>query len=393
VFRLAAREKIPFLARMRFSHFRLGLLALIVALASGAPAFAAAARKRASSPAESGGTYRGAIVMDAASGKVLIEENADTVSPPASMTKLMTFAVLQDKIKSGALTLATPVTVTAADAGIGGTQVYLKENEVFSAEELIYAMMIQSANDAAYALARTAGGSVNVFVDWMNAKARDLGMTHTTFRTPHGLPPHSRRIAEGDLTSAHDFAILARYLLQNTDVLKYTSVRDRRFGEGKRAPNTVIAMVNHNKLLGKVAGVDGLKTGYTEGAGYCLAATAQRNGHRLIVVVMGSFGPNGQIDKGHARDLQTIELLERGFAALPPGSPAFAGAVPSAAPTRPAAAVSGGSTPGLSESSSASNASGSPIVPAPLTTAEKAAAASPAPGEPMIRVNVPALKK
>lgn len=259
--------------------------------------------------------YSGVIVTDAATGRVLFEDGADVQNPPASMTKLMTFAVLQDKLASGAITLQTPVRITVEDAKMGGTQVYLDPRETFSVDELIYAMMIQSANDAAHALARAAGGSVEAFVELMNAKARELGMTHTTFRTPHGLPPKGRRIADGDLTTPRDYALLCRHLLLHTDVLSYTSVQTREFGiERKQGPQH---MKNHNNLLGKVAGVDGLKTGYTEGAGYCLSATAERNGRRVIVVIMGSFGPNGQIDKGRTRDLKAVEFLERGFASQP----------------------------------------------------------------------------
>lgn len=254
--------------------------------------------------------YVGAIVTDAETGRVLFEDKADTVSPPASMTKLMTFAVLHDQLAGGALNLDTPVTITAEDSRIGGTQVWLKQGETFPLEELIYAMMIQSGNDTAHALARVAAGSPAAFVDLMNAKARALGLAHTTFRTPHGLPPANRRIADGDLTTPRDFAVLSRYLLRETDVTKYTAVRQRKFGEGRRAADRVIAMTNHNHLLGKVAGVDGLKTGFTNGAGYCLAATAERGGRRVIVVVMGS--PDSK-----TRDLKVMELLERGFVAQP----------------------------------------------------------------------------
>ena len=252
--------------------------------------------------------YKGAVVIDAASGQVLFEDHEGDPSPPASMTKLMTFLVLHDKIQSGALTLDTPVTVVAADSKIGGTQVWLKEKEVFPVEELLYAMMIQSANDASYALARTAAGSTAAFVELMNAKAREIGMTHTTFKTPHGLPPANRRAAEGDLTTPHDFAILSRELLQKTDVLKYASVKTREFGTGTR--DQPVVMNNHNHLLGKISGVDGLKTGFTNGAGFCLSATALRNGRRIIAVVMGS--PDRKI-----RDIKVAELIERGFAALP----------------------------------------------------------------------------
>jgi D-alanyl-D-alanine carboxypeptidase (penicillin-binding protein 5/6) len=280
------------------------------------------------------GSYVGAIVTDAASGRVLFEDHADVVNPPASMTKLMTYAVLHDKLASGAFTLQTPVRITPEDARMGGTQVYLDPRETFPVEELIYAMMIQSANDAAHALARVAGGSVEAFVELMNAKARELGMANTTFRSPHGLPPADRRKADGDLTTPHDYALLCRHLLLNTDVLKYTSVRLRDFGaERKQGPQH---MKNHNNLLGKVAGVDGLKTGYTEGAGYCLSATAERNGRRVIVVIMGAFGPNGQKDLGKARDLKAVELIEQGFAALPATVPAVKTAGPVAtAPAKP----------------------------------------------------------
>lgn len=328
------------------------ILALMICAAALAP-LAASAKRRAHAEAASGrqGTYKGYIVIDAATGRALAEDHADEVSPPASMTKLMTFLILHDKLQTGALTLQTPVTVTAADSRIGGTQVWLKEGEVFPVEELIYAMMIQSANDAAYALARTSAGSAEAFVALMNARARELGMTHTTFRSPHGLPPRSRRIAEGDLTSPRDFAILCRYLLLHTDVLKYTSVKERWFGTTQRAQG--VHMINHDHLLNHVAGVDGLKTGYTEGAGYCLSSTALRNGHRLVVVIMGAFGPPGhEKDIGTSRDRKTIELLEQGFASLPPNSPTFV-AAPDATPAE------------------------SPVVAAPLSPEEKKAAAAP----------------
>jgi D-alanyl-D-alanine carboxypeptidase (penicillin-binding protein 5/6) len=273
----------------------------------------------AAKPSTALGTYTGAIVVDAASGQVLFEDHADVVNPPASMTKLMTFAVLHDKLASGAISLTTPVRVTSEDSSMGGTQVYLDPRETFPVEELIYAMMIQSANDAAHALARAAAGSSEAFVELMNAKARELGMTHTTFRSPHGLPPKTRRVADGDLTTPRDFAILCRHLLEHTDVLKYSSVKQRAFGTGVRAKPQ--EMINHNKLLGKIAGVDGLKTGYTESAGYCISVSAERNGRHIIVVVMGAFGHNRTIDKGQARDLKSIELLERGFASLPAQAP------------------------------------------------------------------------
>jgi D-alanyl-D-alanine carboxypeptidase len=190
----------------------------------------------------------------------------------------------------------------------------LKQGVVFPVEELLYAMMIQSANDAAYALARTAAGSAEAFVELMNERAQQIGMSQTTFRTPHGLPPSNRRIADGDLTTPHDFALLCRELLLKTDVLTYSSVKTREFGGSTR--DAAVVMNNHNHLLGRLAGVDGLKTGFTNGAGFCLSATAERNGRRVIVVVMG-------FQDRKVRDVKVAELIERGFAAMPAGGPAF----------------------------------------------------------------------
>jgi D-alanyl-D-alanine carboxypeptidase len=276
----------------------------------------------------SAASYKGAISTDAASGKVLFESNADAISPPASMTKLMTFAVLDDIIKKGSLSLDTPVTVTHEAAKVAAyrdsTEVWLRQGEVFSVEELIYAMMIQSANDAAYALAQKAGGTAADFVAMMNAKARELGMVRSTFRSPNGFPPPSRRIAEGDLTTPRDYSLLCRYLLINTDILKYTSVKSRSFGAGVRLKP--IQMNNHNNLLGKCPGVDGLKTGFTNGAGFCIAATAQRDGRRVIVVVMDS--PESKV-----RDFNTQELIDQAFIRMPLGTAAFP--APLSAPTAP----------------------------------------------------------
>ncbi len=286
---------------------------IVVALAWGGMASAQPSPVRHATPVA--GVYAGAIVIDASTGRVLIEDNPDVRNPPASMTKLMTFAVVHDSLTAGTLTLQTPVKIEAADARMGGTQVYLDPRETFTVEELLYALMVQSANDAAHALARAAAGSVPVFVDLMNTKARELGMTRTTFRTPHGLPAASRRVEDGDLSTPRDFAVLSRHLLKHTDVLRYTAVQERDFGAERK--QGALKMRNHNNLLGKIPGVDGLKTGYTRSAGYCLSATAERSGRRIVAVIMGSFGPGGEVDRGRARDLKMIQLIDRGFALGP----------------------------------------------------------------------------
>lgn len=259
--------------------------------------------------------YRGALALDASTGAVLIEENADTASPPASVTKLMTFLVVHDAIVAGRVRLDTPITATAADQAMGGTQVHLAAGETFPVEELLYALMVESANDAAHALTQILGGR-EAFVAAMNARARSLGMNNTVFRSPHGLPPDSRRIEDGDLTTARDLALLSRELLTHTDVLRYSSTRVRPFGAGVRTEP--LPMRNHNKLLesrepGSVPGCDGLKTGFTKAAGFCLAATAQRDGKRIIVTVMGS--PDRR-----TRDAHVKRLIEEGLAKIPAGT-------------------------------------------------------------------------
>jgi D-alanyl-D-alanine carboxypeptidase len=286
--------------------------------------------------------YRSALVMDAASGKILFEDKADALRAPASVTKLMTFLLVHDQMVAGALKLSTTIQVTRADAAVGGSQVWLAEGEIFSVEELLYALMIQSANDAAHALARASHGSKEAFVVKMNERAKALGMTQTTFRTPHGLPPTNRKLLDGDVTTARDLSLLSRELVLKTNLLTFTSVKERVFRPGQPAPKEVI-MRNHNHLVGKVRGVDGLKTGYTALAGYCLAATAERENRRVIVILLG--GPDVT-----TRDVKVAELIETGFTLAPPASgfvttppSPFVGtagpvATPQPTPSRPAVA-------------------------------------------------------
>jgi D-alanyl-D-alanine carboxypeptidase (penicillin-binding protein 5/6) len=250
--------------------------------------------------------YLGAIVIDDDTGKVLFEDNADTQGYPASVTKLMTFFVVMDKVHAGQLTLETPITVSAEAAKTGGSQVYLKQGEVFTVDDLLYALMIQSANDAAVALAVHAAGSKEAFVELMNRKAEQLGMTHTLFHSPHGLPPAKGQ--EVDRTTARDLATLSRELINHGDILRYTSVKVRTLRGNTATP---FEMRNHNHLLGKLDGCDGLKTGFFSAAGYSLSTTVQRNGRRIVAVILGS-------ETSKTRDLKMMELVERGFASLPP---------------------------------------------------------------------------
>lgn len=268
--------------------------------------------------------YLGAIVIDQASGRVLFEDNADARGYPASVTKLMTFLIIADRVQAGQFTRETPITVSAEASRTGGSQVYLKQGEVFTVDELLYALLIQSANDAAVALAVHAAGSKEAFVELMNARARELGMATTTFHSPHGLPPGKGQSV--DTSTARDLAVLSRELIRHGDILRYSSVKVRTLRGNTAAP---FEMRNHNHLLGKLAGCDGLKTGYFSTAGYSLAATVERNGRRIVVVVLGS-------EASKTRDFKVMELTEKAFAAPGANLPA---AKTTIAPARPAPAA------------------------------------------------------
>lgn len=343
----------------RWSSFFLVAITLAVA-----PAHAASKKKSAEKTPAS--AYKGAITIDAQTGQTLFEDNADVISPPASVTKLMTFFVVADRIKAGAIALDTPVKITPEDAKIGGTQVWLDPKETIKVDDLLYAMMIRSANDAANALARASAGSREAFVALMNEKAKALGMTHTTFRSPHGLPPKDRKLDDSDLTTPRDLAILSRALIQQTDILKYTSVKRRAFRED---PSDQVMMDSHNHLLGKVKGCDGLKTGYTVPAGYCISATAERDGRRVITVVMGS-------QSYQARDVRAIELIEQGFIALAKIQPT-APVASSASPIAPVAGKSA-NTAASPVASPIAPATSAPTAPAPVTTHSTQSADTPA---------------
>jgi D-alanyl-D-alanine carboxypeptidase (penicillin-binding protein 5/6) len=249
--------------------------------------------------------YVGAIVIEPVSGQVLFEQNADAKAYPASVLKLMDLLILLERIKVGQLALQDPVPVSAKSSNTGGSQVYLAHKEVFPLEDMLYALMVQSANDAAVALAEKVGGSTEAFVELMNAKAQALGMRNTRFSSVHGLPPAPGQ--GDDITTARDLSILCRELLRHPETLKYTSARARTFRGND--PKKKVDMRTHNHLLGSLSGCDGLKTGYITKAGFSIAVTASRNGQRVVVVVLGSADRK-------VRDQKAAELAEKGFAAL-----------------------------------------------------------------------------
>lgn len=267
--------------------------------------------------------YRGAIVVDANTGEALFEDNADRAGFPASMLKLMDLFIVLDGVKRGSVRLDDMVRVTPEVAAIGGSQVYLDPRESFSVEDMLYALIIQSANDAALALALHVGGTREGFVRMMNDKARELGLSPITqFQSPHGLPPAAGQRA--DITTPRDFAKLCVALLkEHPDALKYTSATFRVF----RPEPRLFEMRTHNHLLTSVPGCDGLKTGYFTAAGYSIAATVQRDGARVIAVVMGS------VDR-KTRDAKATELLAIGMqkASRPAPQPVVKPAPPPPAP-------------------------------------------------------------
>ena len=219
------------------------------------------------------------VVMDAESGTILAEHEAHKRWPPASMAKMMTVLVAMERVRAGSLSLDTPVRTSAWASRIGGSQVYLAEGETFPLGELLKAVMIESANDAAVAVAEHIAGSSAAFVQLMNPRAAALGLADTTYQSPHGLPPGKGQTA--DLTSAHDLAVLARELMRFSEVMRWAGTASAGFR------NDTLVMANTNHLIRTYAGATGLKTGYYREAGFSVTATATRNDLDLIAVVLG----------------------------------------------------------------------------------------------------------
>lgn len=222
---------------------------------------------------------KSAILMDFETGQILFKKNELEQLPPASMTKIMSMLLIMEAVDSGKITMDSEVTISENASSMGGSQVFLKAGEVYKVEELLKGIAIASGNDAVVAMAEYIAGSQEEFVTKMNEKAKELGLTGTTFINPHGLD------AEGHVSTAHDMALMAKELLKHPKILEFTSIYEDYL---KKADGTSTWLVNTNRLVRFYDGVDGLKTGFTESAGYCLTATAKKNNLRLIAVVMGA---------------------------------------------------------------------------------------------------------
>ena len=225
--------------------------------------------------------YKSAILMDYETGQILYEEHAHQQVIPASLVKMMVLLLTMEKLEAGDIHLSDTVTISAWASKIGGHQVYLAEGETFRLEEILKAVAISSANDAATAVAEFVGGSADAFVKRMNARAHELGMKDTRFANVHGLPPDPGQ--EENYTTAYDMAVLGQALLAYPKILTWTSTLEDTFRNG------TFTLTNTNRqLLLNYQGVDGLKTGFhPRGADFCTCVTAKRQDRRLIAVVMG----------------------------------------------------------------------------------------------------------
>ena len=228
---------------------------------------------------------------------MLYEKNADERVPIASITKLMTLLLTFEAVHGGKLTLDTPVPVSEHAYHMGGSQIWLEPGEQFTLDEMLRAICVSSANDAAVAVAELVGGSEPVFVERMNARAAELGLQNTSFRNACGLD------AEGHLSTARDVAALSCYILNTCpEILHYTGIWTDSLRNGQTQ------LVNTNKLLKRYSGITGLKTGTTGGAGVCISASATRDGLTLIAVILGAPSSAERFQAATA-------LLDYGFAA------------------------------------------------------------------------------
>ena len=240
---------------------------------------------------------KSAILIEASSGKILYEKNAHERMAPASMTKMMSMLLVMEKIDRGELKWSDIVTVSENASGMGGSQILLETGEQMSVEDLFKGVAVASGNDAVVALAEHIAGTEENFVKMMNDKVKELGLKDTSFKNPHGLDTANH------YSSAHDMAMIALELSKHPDVFKYTSIYEDYL---RKDTDRKIWLVNTNKLVRFYDGVDGMKTGYTEEAGYCLTATAKKNGMRLIAVAMNEPDSN-------TRNSEVTNMLNYGF--------------------------------------------------------------------------------
>ena len=240
---------------------------------------------------------KSAILIEASTGEVLYSKNANEKLAPASMTKMMALILIMENIEKGNLKWNDTVVVSKNAASMGGSQIFLEANEMMSVEDLIKGICVASGNDATVALAEKIAGTEASFVKLMNEKAKSLGLKDTHFVNSTGLD------AEGHYSSAHDMAMMARELVKHPKILEFSSIYEDYL---RKNTSNSFWLVNTNKLVKFYSYIDGLKTGYTGDAGYCLTATGKKRDMRLISVVMGE-------ETTEKRTTDTLAMLDYGF--------------------------------------------------------------------------------
>ncbi|URZ06754.1 D-alanyl-D-alanine carboxypeptidase family protein [Clostridium felsineum] len=222
---------------------------------------------------------KSAILLEPSTGVVIYEKNSHEKFAPASVTKIMTMLLTMEAVDSGKIKLSDKVTISEEAKKMGGSSMLLDTGEVRTVEELLKGIAIASGNDAAVAMSEYLGGSQANFVNMMNKRAQELGMKDTSFKNCTGLN------ADGHMTTAYDISIMSRELLKHPKILKYTGTYMETISEGRKSP---IGLVNHNKLVRFFKGCDGLKTGFTDEAKYCISATAVKDNVRMLAIIMGA---------------------------------------------------------------------------------------------------------
>lgn len=240
---------------------------------------------------------KSAIMIEASSGKVIISKNKDEQLPMASMTKMMTLLLIMEEIDKGNLKWDEMITTSSNAASMGGSQIFLEEGEKMSVEDMVKGICIASGNDASVAMAERIGGTEDNFVQMMNDKAKELGLKNTNFVNACGLD------ADNHYSSAYDMSIIAKELIKYEKILEFTGTYEDYL---RKDTDNSFWLVNTNRLVRYYQGVDGLKTGYTSKAGYCITTTAKRNNLRFITVVMGE--PSSAV-----RNSETTSMLDYGF--------------------------------------------------------------------------------
>ncbi|WP_296644979.1 D-alanyl-D-alanine carboxypeptidase family protein [Romboutsia sp. 13368] len=242
---------------------------------------------------------KSAILMDVGSGQILYEKNAHDKLPPASVTKVMTMLLICEALDSGKITLEDSVQISENAASMGGSQIFLEPGEVQKVDTLLKGIAVASANDGCVAMAEYVAGSVESFVDMMNAKAKELNMKDTNFVNTNGLP------VDNHYTSAHDIAIMSRELLKHDVITKYLTTWMDQIVVGKK--QVTVGLANTNKLIKHYQGATGVKTGFTQQAKYCLSASAKRGDTHLVAVTLGA-------ETSPERFKDATSLLNFGFA-------------------------------------------------------------------------------